>query len=570
MNKINPKSTTSSKQIPTYIFALGGLEEIGKNCYGIEYNDEIIIIDAGMKIDNRDNVNNIIFPDFQYLNSPHLKKKTLIFTHGHEDHIGAIIALIKQCDFNAIYAPGLAISLMKYKLKQSSALNNNLAIPFIEIKNKTVVKTAYSSCRFFAQNHSIPDAYGLSIKTPNGIIVSTGDFKFDFSPLDHHCDIHYMAELGQNRNVSLLMSDSTNSMVPGATSSESEILFDIENLFLKAKHRMILSTFASNVYRINKILELSVKYNRKVCLLGRSMIRIVQCALQSKYLKFPPSMFINPAQINNTEFSKLLILCTGSQGEPLSALSRMADQSHPYIKIVPNDMIIFSSNPIPGNYLNVEVIINQLTKLGATVLNNSKNNLLHTSGHASIDEQKLMATLIRPKYFMPMHGHYQMLKAHKNSVVKTGIKPENVFILSNGEKLKLLNGVCTKDDDVIPVDSVYVDHDSETNLHAAILKEREVLSTSGIMVIILNLKKGQLIKKPIVITKGLVFMKENRIFLGKCSRMANDIVRNIQKNNKVTNEKLIKSNIKNKLRNYIYKSTHANPIISTIIMEENN
>lgn len=553
--------------ISTYVYALGGLEEVGKNCYCIEYNDEVIVIDAGMKIDNSMlGSNNIIIPNFQYLNSPHIKHRTLLITHGHEDHIGAIKHLLKNVFFNNIYAPRLAIKLMQYKFEQSDPMQKEHI--FRPVENGSEIKTVYSKCRYFAQNHSIPDAFGINIQTPNGNVVTTGDFKFDFSPLDHACDIQYMAEMGA-KGVDLLLSDSTNAMVPGATKSESIILEDIETIFLKTKHRLILSTFASNVYRISKVLEFAKKYNRKVCLLGRSMKKIVECALSSNYLSFPKSMFVYPNQIDKIPHHEMLVLCTGSQGEPMAALSLMASQKHRFIKIVPTDTIVFSSNPIPGNFLSVELITNSLIKLGAHVLQNSALNLLHTSGHASIDEHKLMFHLTKPKYFMPMHGTYEMLKSHKATALKVGMKSEDVFLMANGDCLELVNGVCKISDRVVPTDVVFIDHDNEINLHKAVVKEREILAYNGIFTIIVHLKNNELVGKPRIITSGLVFVKDNAKFIYDTTNLVTNHL-NKQLKNARCNTNDLKISVKNLVQPYIFKKTSARPIILPLFMFTKN
>ena len=560
--KLEPSNAVAG--LPTYIFALGGLEEVGKNCYCVEYNDELVMLDAGMKLSN-DHASGkfIIIPDFQYLLSSHLKKRTLLITHGHEDHIGAIVHLLQTVHFDEIYAPKLTIELIKYKFKQVNFVSPS---QIKQVKNGSEIKTKYFTCHFFAQNHSIPDSYGIAIKTPNGTVVTTGDFKFDFSPLDHSCDIHYMAEIGKE-GVDLLLSDSTNSLVPGATRSESEILLDIESIFLKTKKRLIFSTFASNVYRINRVLGLAAKYNRKVCLMGRSMIRVVEVALQSGYLDVPTDLFVDPKDINSVPLEKLLVLCTGSQGEPMAALTRMADQTHNFLQVIPGDTIIFSSNPIPGNFLNVEVVVNMLTKLGATVLENKAFNLLHTSGHASVDEQKLMLTLMQPKYFMPMHGHYEMLRAHKLSAIKTGVKRENIFILANGERLELINGTCKISKTVAHTDSIYVDSDNAIGLHNAVINERKMLAHQGVLAVVVHLKNGQVASKPRILTKGLVFIKESRYFLNQCSNIVlNTMNEMLAKKNADFND--FKLAIKNALYSYVFKKTHSHPVYVPVIMAE--
>ena len=410
----------------TKVYALGGLGEVGKNMYCIEHDNEIIIIDAGVKFaeEGLPGIDYII-PDYSYLVKNQKKIKALLITHGHEDHIGGIPFLLQLVTVPFIYASPLASALIKRKLEERKLTK---ASKIIEIDDSSRVETKFFNIGFFRTNHSIPESVGIIINTPNGRIVTTGDFKFDLTPVGEPADFQKMSFLGTT-GVTLLMSDSTNAEVPTFSLSEKVVANSIQNEFRKTEGRIIVATFASNVDRVQQIVQAAVKFDRRILVFGRSMENVIQTSRKLGHIKCPDRYFIKSDEAKKFPDSQLLILCTGSQGEPLAALSRIAAGTHKFIRIKPTDTIIFSSSPIPGNAASINRVVNKLFRLGARVLTHSPLNSLHTSGHASQEEQKLMLLLTSPKYFFPVHGEYRMLKIHSELAHDVGIPKENTFVL---------------------------------------------------------------------------------------------------------------------------------------------
>ncbi|MCK5761645.1 MAG: ribonuclease J, partial [Candidatus Izimaplasma sp.] len=416
------------KQNEVGVFALGGLGEVGKNMYCVEYQNELIIIDSGILFPD-DYLLGIdyVIPDYTYLVENQEKIKALIITHGHEDHIGGIPYLLRQVKIPKIYASGLAIGLIKNKMDQHRGLRANV-IEYQEFEKIVLGKLSIS---FFRTNHSIPDSFGVVVHTPEGVIVHTGDFKFDFTPTGPDADYQRIAEIGK-KGVLLLLSDSTNAELNAFTKSEKVVSANIKDIFTKIEGRAIVATFSSNIHRVQQIVEASIEMNRKVALFGRSMLRTVDVGIDLGYIKAPPNTIINSHHINKYKPHEITIICTGSQGEPLAALSRIAAGTHRQIKIQDGDTVIFSSSPIPGNFSSVSKTINQLFRRGANVIINSPLSDVHTSGHGGKEELKLMLKLLTPKYFMPIHGEYRMLKIHANIAHMTGVKKGHEFIFDNG------------------------------------------------------------------------------------------------------------------------------------------
>ena len=450
------------------VFALGGLGEVGKNMYCIQQNDEIVIIDSGIYFPDSMYGVNYVIPSFTYLRENEDKIVGLFITHGHEDHIGAIPYLIKEVHIKHIYASGLAVGLIKSKFDEYG-----ISADIIEYDDTSIYKFNNFTISFFRTNHSIPDSFGIAVKTKYGYILHTGDFKFDFTPLGPATDFDKLTKLS-DEGVLLLLSDSTNANVNKLSLSERKIGESINSLFSSIKGRIIISTFASNVYRLQQIVEASVAFKRKVIIFGRSMEKTINVSTKMKYIKAPPDTFISASDLDMYPPNRLTILSTGSQGEPLAALSRIADGSHKYIKIKEGDTIIFSSSAIPGNQSSINNTINKLYKSGANVIVNSPLHDTHTSGHASSIELQLMLNLCKPKYFMPIHGETAMLKRHIDLAIETGIKERNCFVLKNGEVLTLNDHKCIKQG-TVPCGYTSIDGNKKI-IDEAIIKQRRNLA----------------------------------------------------------------------------------------------
>ncbi|QIN47345.1 ribonuclease J [Mycoplasma capricolum] len=551
--------------IPTKIFALGGLEEVGKNTYCIEYDNKLIMIDAGVKFPESTMLGvSAVIPDYSYLVENQKKIKALFITHGHEDHIGGIQYLVQQVKIPVIYAPKLAAMLIRDRLKE------------YKIEDKTIVKeydaddvwkTKNFKVSYAALNHSIPDAFGILVQTPNGNIFSTGDYKFDWSPLGHFAELTKLASMGEN-GVELLMADSTNSEVEGYTQGEKSIISNIDKLFLQAKGRIFLTTFASNVHRIQHIIETAHKYNRKIVILGRSFERIIKIIRQIGHLKISEKEFIKSTDIDKYKPEELMILTTGGQGEPMAALSRIANNKHLSINIIPGDTVVFSSSPIPGNRADVEKLVNKLTRVGAKVIENTSDNKIHTSGHASQEEQKLLFSLIRPKYFMPMHGEYRMLKKHVETGESVNLEKGNGFIMANGDVLELLQGKA-KIGKRVEADAVYVDGKDMTGKASNVIWEREILSKDGLIAVVISLdsQTNRLIAQPRIISRGSFYVKDAGSIISDSIQIITNAVNEVLMSSKPTFA-AIKKAIKSSLSPYIFRVKRRSPLIIPVILNK--
>jgi len=560
--------TTINKDV-TKVFALGGLEEIGKNTYVIEQGNEIIIIDAGVKFADATMPGiEAVIPDYSYLKENRHKIKGIFVTHGHEDHIGGIPYLLKEIDdIPKIYAPNLAAALIRYKIKDKGVKTKT---KIETVDGNSVIKTNKFIISFYAVNHSIPDAFGVCVMTSNGTIVSTGDYKFDWTPLGHKADIDKMSLMGQ-KGVTLFLADSTNAEVTGYTMTETIVVKRISELFAKAKGRILISTFASNVHRIQEIIEVATKHNRKVIVVGRSLERIINVIRQMGHLKVSDSSFIKPEESKKYENHQIVIICTGSQGEPMAALSRIANREHHKIKIIPGDTVIFSSSAIPGNRADVERVVNKLTRLKAIVEENSPLNWLHTSGHASQEEQKLMLNLIKPKYFMPMHGDYRMLKTHKETAIAVGMKEENVFICANGDAIIINNGECYLSDKRIPADPIYVDGGKDMSgvTTAAVIRDRQILSKDGLIAIVVSIdsQNNKLLAPPTFISRGSFYVRDAAPLVSEAISLVTKAINEVLKSERPTFNS-IKNSIKSTLAPFIFKKKRRNPIIIPVILNK--
>ncbi len=547
----------------TLIYALGGLNEVGKNMYCFEHNEEIIIIDSGVMFPDGELLGvDYVIPDFSHLVKNEQKIKALIITHGHEDHIGSIPFLLLSCpSIKTIYAPKFAKALITKKLSERKIKG----IKIVVIDDKSSISTKYFSIGFFNVIHSIPDSLGVLINTPNGRIVETGDFKFDLTPVGQNSDYQKMAYIGAS-GVDLLMSDSTNAEISGFSISEKVVSRSIYNLIKKAPSRLIISTFASNVYRLAQIVKAAVALDRKICVFGRSMLNVLEICRANNFFGVSDDNFIEAEELKNTPPEKTCIICTGSQGEPLAALSRIANAAHRHVAIIPNDTVIFSSSPIPGNAINVSGVVNLLIRQGANVIVNSPLTSLHTTGHASKEEQKLMMQLIKPKYFMPVHGEYKMLKLHIDSAVDVGIKRENCFMCSNGEALILRKHRVYKYANRIHADDIYVDGNDFSGLSTSVIKDRSVLADNGMVAVILSIdsRNSQILYKPTIITRGFIFIKENQSLIQEAEDLLEAKLRKIMKSKVSFNE--IKHGIKVCLESFLYDKTKRNPLIIPVIL----
>lgn len=548
----------------TLVYALGGLGEVGKNMYCIEQDDEIIIIDAGVMFPEDDLLGvDYVIPDFSYLVKNQHKIKALVITHGHEDHIGGMPFLLQKIKIQNIYAPKFAKALIMRKLEERRIRNVHIE----EITTKSKIQTKHFVIGFFNTIHSIPDSLGVLINTPNGRIVETGDFKFDLTPVGSNSDYQIMSYMGEI-GVTLLMSDSTNSEVSGFSISEKKVAKSILEIFKKTEGRIIVASFASNVYRVNQIIEAAVACDRKVAIFGRSMENVVGIARKLGHINVPDHYFINANELNSLPAERVCIICTGSQGEPMAALSRIANGTHRQIKVHPGDTVVFSSNPIPGNAQSVSGVVNRLTRAGANVLTNSPLNSLHTTGHASQEEQKLMLQLIKPKYFMPMHGEYKMLKQHASTAMETGVPPENIFICANGDAVLLRDGEAYPSGIRIPTDDIYVDGNDTSGLSTAVLKDRKILADNGLVSVIVTIdsKSNAILCRPSIVSRGFVFIKESQTLLKEAELIVYEALKKKMQGRVTFGE--IKNTIKSSLEPFLYKKTQRNPIVIPVILNQ--
>ncbi len=545
------------------VFSLGGLGVVGMNMYVVECNDEIIIMDAGILFadDDMHGVSYII-PDFSYLIANEKKIVGLFITHGHEDHIGAIPFLLKQVNIPAIYASGIAIGFIKSKMSEFPDLTYNL-IPY---QGNSIYSFKNFEVSFFKTNHSIPDSYGIAIKTRLGYIVNTGDFKFDFNPIGEKPDYYKMTALG-HEGVLCLMADSTNADIPNFSLSERKIGENLMNLFSHIEGRIIVAAFASNVFRVQQIIDASVASGRKIIVFGHSMEKTIEIASKLKYINYPKGWVLNSRELKKQDTDFVTILCTGSQGEPLAALSRIANGTHKQIKLKPNDTVIYSSKAIPGNEIFINRNINLLVHAGAHVIQNSPLTDTHTTGHASQNEIRMMLSFIQPKYFMPVHGEYLMLKEHARIATELGIKKENCFVLDPGDILSFSEKGAKIIKKAISTSDTYLDS-SLSDVDSTILKERKKMADEGLICLTFTFTRSKrLIGYPILKTAGFADLNSDAIksLQNTICQKANEFITTILKEQKNINVKLIEKKINQQLSQFIYQRISRSPLIVSVI-----
>ena len=544
------------------VMALGGLNEIGKNMTVIEYKDEIIVIDAGMSFPDDEMLGvDVVIPDISYLIKNKDKIKGIFITHGHEDHIGALPYILKKINI-PIYGAKLSIGLIQVKLKEHKINNAKLNV----VSPRDIIKLSHMEVEFIKNNHSIPDACSIAVHTDQGIIYHTGDFKIDLTPIDGEVmDIHRICELSK-KGVLLLLAESTNAEQPGSTMSEKTVGAGLDDLFRKASNsRIIVATFASNIHRLQQIINTAEKFNRKVAVSGRSMVNVVAVATELGYLNIPDNMLIDLNDISKYEDNEVVLITTGSQGEPMSALARMASAEHKKVEIKRGDLIIISAHPIPGNEKLISKVINSLFEKGAEVVYDESD--IHVSGHAKQEELKLMQRLVRPKFFMPAHGEYRMLKIHAELAEELGMPSQNIFVNKTGDVLEIDRN-SAKVTGTIPTGNVLVDGLGVGDVGNIVLRDRKHLSEDGLMIVVVTISKedGRVLAGPDIISRGFVYVRESEDLMDGAKNVIKDVLRDCEDRN-IKEWAYLKNNIKESLKEYLYQKTKRNPMILPIIME---
>jgi len=545
------------------IIPLGGLGEIGKNMTAYVYGNDMIVVDAGLKFPDEEMLGvDLVIPDITYLVENKHKLRGIFVTHGHEDHIGGLPYVLKSLQV-PVYGTRLTLGLIEGKLREHGILDQS---KLIAITNESEIVAGDFTVTCFHVNHSIPDAVGFAIECPEGIVVQTGDFKFDQTPVDgRKADYAKMNELG-SKGVLALLSDSTNAERPGFTNSERTVGATIDNVFATATGRVILATFASNIHRVQQVIQAAEKTNRKLAIVGRSMVNNVTIATDLGYLEVQPSTLIDIDEIGRYDPREVAILSTGSQGEPMSALTRMARGTHRKVEVYPGDTVIVSSSPIPGNEKSISRTIDQLMKVGAHVIYQSGSGV-HVSGHGSQEELKLMLNFIRPKFFVPVHGEFRMLFRHTQLAVSTGVDPENVRMLELGDVLELHDGEARLGGKVT-AGSVLIDGLGVGDVGNIVLRDRKLLSQDGILIVVVTLskQKGQVLSGPDIISRGFVYVRESEDLLDEANRVVSSTLQRLVTEN-VSDWSGLKTGVRDALSRFLYEQTRRRPMVLPIIME---
>ena len=550
------------------IIPLGGVYEVGKNMYVIQYDDDIVVVDCGSKFPDESLLGiDVIIPDITYLLERKDQVKALLVTHGHEDHIGGIPYVIKQMNI-PIYATRLTLGLIKGKLKEHGLLGSTT---LHQIDADAKLTLGAFRIEFFGTNHSIPDCLGIAFHTPQGTVVHTGDFKFDWTPVNgQYADIHKMAEIG-SQGVLALLSESTNAERPGFTPSERRVGEHLHEAVVNADGKVFITTFASNVHRLQQIVDAADKTERKIILAGRSMVNVFEIATSLGYLNVPDNMLLDASEADKYKRHELLVICTGSQGEPMAALGRIAGGNHRQIEVSAGDTVIFASSPIPGNERNVARIVDQLFQRKAKVIYGSGSSTgMHVSGHASQEELKLMLTLMKPRYFIPIHGEYRMLHLHRMLAEAVGVKPGNIFIVGNGDVVDIVGSEAFQERKVAS-GNTFVDGLGIGDVGNVVLRDRKVLAADGILIVVITLGKSdnKLISGPDIVSRGFVFVRESEGLMEELQRIAlRDIERLQAEMTKMSDQwSTIKLTLRESLGKFVFSTTKRRPMILPIIIQ---
>ena len=561
------KLTVKIKQNEVAVFAIGGLHEIGRNMYCVQYQDEIVIMDCGIKFPEDDLLGiNYVISDYSYLVKNREKIKALVVSHGHEDHIGGIPFLLEKIPEIPVYATPFALALIKSKCEEHGILDRT---ELHEEHEDTVLTFDKLKVTFFRTTHSIPDTLGIAVHTPLGAVVFTGDFKFDLTPVMNQPAPNFqrMAQLGEE-GVLAILSDSTNAEVPQFTKSERFVAGSLHNIITGIEGRIIFATFASNLYRVSTAIQAAIDTGRKVAIFGRSMENGIQNGIDLGYLNVPEGLIVDAEAINSLPPEKVMLLCTGSQGEPLAALSRIANGTHRQIKLKPHDTVIFSSNPIPGNTLSVNQLINKLMEGGANVVHGRVNNV-HTSGHGGQEELKLMVELTKPKYMIPVHGEYRMQVVHAHLAQQAGVPAENTFVLKNGDVVCFSpEGARIAGD--IHVKDVFVDTSGAADVGNIVVRDRQILSEEGLVVAVatVDYKHKQVLAGPDILSRGFVYMRESQDLINAAQKHVYHVLKTeMAKSDKPKDSEIRKAIIEN-LQDFLYSRTERRPMILPMLVEK--